>query len=63
MFPGSRLPDPWSLLLLFWLKLLKSEGTSSPSALLQLSMRKRTSSHTCRETVDDDALISTTCQF
>lgn len=43
----SRLPDPWSLLLLFWLKLLNSEGMSSPRTLLQFSMRKRTSSHTC----------------
>lgn len=45
----SRLPDPWSLLLLFWLKLLNSEVTSSPRTLLQFSMRKRTSSHTYRE--------------
>lgn len=44
----SKLPDPWSLLLLFWLKLLNSDGMSSPRTLLQFSMRKRTSSHTCR---------------
>ena len=41
-------PDPWSLLLLFWLKLLNSAVMSSPRTLLQLSMRNRTSSHTCR---------------
>lgn len=40
------LPDPWSLLL-FWLTSLNNEATS-PRTLLQFSMRKRTSSHTCK---------------
>lgn len=43
-------PDPWSLLLLlFWLKLLNSEVTSSPSTLQQFSTSRRTSSHTYEE--------------